>query len=54
MKSMVLVPITSILCLTALGIMALINDIDGTLLAGLGVVIAGLGGFYASKVKSKL
>jgi len=45
------VPITSILCLTVIGIIALINGVNGTLLAGLGVIISGLGGFYAGKVK---
>lgn len=44
--------IVAILCITALEIVAIANDINGALLAGSVAVIAGLGG-YAVKRKVK-
>lgn len=44
--------ILAILCITALEIVAIANDINGALLAGSVAVIAGLGG-YAVKRKVK-
>ena len=44
--------ILAILCITALEIVAIANNIDGALLAGSIAVIAGLGG-YAVKRKVK-
>jgi len=46
---MQIVTTIAILCITALEIIALANDINGALLAGSIAIIAGLGGYTAGK-----
>lgn len=41
--------IIAILCITALEIIALANNVNGAILAGSVAIIAGLGGFTAGK-----
>lgn len=43
--------ITAILCITLLMGYALYRNVDGTILAGALVIIAGLGGYVAGKAK---
>ncbi|MBA7535784.1 hypothetical protein ES705_28042 [subsurface metagenome] len=50
---MSIVTIVAILCITALEIVAVINNINGALLAGSIAIIAGLGGWSASKKLKK-
>lgn len=45
--------ILAILCLTALGIVAMANNINGMLLAGIGTLIGGLGGFSIKRKVEK-
>jgi len=46
---MSIVAILSILCITALEVVALCNGINGALMAGSIAIIAGLGGYTAGK-----
>lgn len=52
MKS-IIATITAIICITILEIFAMSQGIDGVALAGACTIIAGLGGFQASKVVKK-
>ncbi len=50
----ILIPIIAILAITGLEVLAILQGIDGVLLAGSIAVIAGLGGFTAKSVKDRV
>lgn len=53
-KGVAIQAITSMLCITVLMIVALVNDINGVLLAGGVALLAGLGGYAVKTVKDKV
>lgn len=51
---MFLTPVIAILCITAILVIAVANNVDGMLLAGGLTIIGGLGGWEAKIIKDKI